>query len=287
MSLTEFEALTTLVAGPDAFQAQMQRENCYAFDRLPRNRQGYPSDDAREAEARAVAERAGFVFGEVLDDLFISVTPPEGWMLRRTDHHMYSDIVDHLGRVRGQQMYKAAFYDRDASFHLRTRYGLDQVKPKDWWERSNPARLFTTEEVEVLVDNDGNVVERLDGKGVKRKGRRSSNDPWLGRFDSEYPHHWNRSTQFLRTETREFRTNLPDDQQPVPRGYDVTQVVRDFATGAVVQEIDTYYHPTANEDARWAFVSEERDTAVRAKAIAWLDANRADWCDPVAYWNEA
>lgn len=67
---------------------------------------------------RAELEALGFVFGEPIDDLFVSVTFPAGWSKKATDHSMWSDLLDDQGRKRGSIFYKAAFYDRRAFMHL-------------------------------------------------------------------------------------------------------------------------------------------------------------------------
>lgn len=79
-----------------------------------------PKDMGRDG--RKVAEALGFVFGEDVDDIFVSVTAPVGWTMQATDHSMHSDIVDDQGRRRGSIFYKAAFYDRRASGRWGTRF---------------------------------------------------------------------------------------------------------------------------------------------------------------------
>lgn len=62
------------------------------------------------------------ILGPVPDDkLFTRVHLPAGWTKRATNHSMWSDLLDELGRIRASIFYKAAFYDRSAhiSFHQR------------------------------------------------------------------------------------------------------------------------------------------------------------------------
>lgn len=56
------------------------------------------------------------------DDLFVYVKFPEGWTKKRTDHSMYTDLLDPQGRVRGSIGYKAAFYDRWARMTVFSRF---------------------------------------------------------------------------------------------------------------------------------------------------------------------
>ena len=69
--------------------------------------------------------KLGFTFGEPdpSDPLFRPATLPDGWRKERTDHSMWSKIVDRHGRERVSIFYKAAFYDRGAFMRLTTVYG--------------------------------------------------------------------------------------------------------------------------------------------------------------------
>ena len=66
---------------------------------------------------RAKFEALGFVFGKVIDELFISVTFPNGWRLE-PNGSFHSTLLDEQGRVRGMVSYKAAPYDRWARVTL-------------------------------------------------------------------------------------------------------------------------------------------------------------------------
>ena len=71
-------------------------------------------------------QAAGVVFGEVVenDPLFQYVQFPEGWKKEGTDHDMWSYLVDAKGNRRASIFYKAAFYDRDAFFHVERRFSM-------------------------------------------------------------------------------------------------------------------------------------------------------------------
>lgn len=75
---------------------------------------------ARPNDAAFLA--VGFTLGDPdpSDVLFRPATLPAGWRRRRTDHSMWSEIVDELGRKRAAIFYKAAFYDRRADMRLET-----------------------------------------------------------------------------------------------------------------------------------------------------------------------
>jgi hypothetical protein len=80
--------------------------------------------------SREAFENLGFVFGDDVDDLFVSATLPAGWTRAATDHSMHSDILDEKGRKRVGVFYKAAFYDRKASAHLVARFRVEKLYPE-------------------------------------------------------------------------------------------------------------------------------------------------------------
>lgn len=67
----------------------------------------------------------GFELGDPdpADPMFRPVTLPDGWRKERTDHSMWSKVVDQHGRPRLTVFYKAAFYDRDAFINVNTVHG--------------------------------------------------------------------------------------------------------------------------------------------------------------------
>lgn len=59
------------------------------------------------------------------DDLFFDVELPRGWKIERTEHPMWTKLVDEKGRERMTIFYKAAFYDREAFSTLLRRFSFD------------------------------------------------------------------------------------------------------------------------------------------------------------------
>jgi hypothetical protein len=80
---------------------------------------------------RQAGEAFGFVYGDAEDDLFVQVTPPEGWNLRASDHAMWSYVHDAQGVQRASIFYKAAFYDRRAGGHWDARYAVEREHGDD------------------------------------------------------------------------------------------------------------------------------------------------------------
>lgn len=103
------EAILTLIGGPDVVQSIKSAEATDTFNQLPKD---CPRDDLI---------LLGFEFGEELDDLFVSVTPPKGWTLKHKESY-HSYLYDEQGRERGYMFYKGVFYDRCAYLRLLTRY---------------------------------------------------------------------------------------------------------------------------------------------------------------------
>ena len=99
--------------GIEAQEKQGQVDQAFA-ETLPRELRG--QDD--------LFQRAGFVLGEPVDDIFRQAAFPAGWRKKLTDHSMWTEIVDGQGRKRGLIFYKAAFYDRSAHAFLSTRFSL-------------------------------------------------------------------------------------------------------------------------------------------------------------------
>lgn len=80
---------------------------------------------AKMRPSRQAFENAGFVFGEPVDDIFVSATLPAGWARKATEHDMHSEILDETGKVRVSVFYKAAFYDRRADATLLSEADTD------------------------------------------------------------------------------------------------------------------------------------------------------------------
>ena len=130
--------LTALVGGSDFAIDHQERQGQSSLvnsDTLPRR---------LSPEDKKTLEDFGFKFLGESDDLFQYVEFPEGWKKERTDHSMWTNLVDPKGRVRANMFYKAAFYDREAFFGgFKRRYtcSLDYTsKEYGTWDR--PAVLL-------------------------------------------------------------------------------------------------------------------------------------------------
>ncbi|MES3011957.1 MAG: hypothetical protein V4738_14305 [Pseudomonadota bacterium] len=107
--------------GIEAQEAAGQADLVNGSDRLPKDILGWTCPVSR-AEITAAT---GIQFGAGIDDLFVSVTLPNGWSIKATDHSMHSKLLDASGVERASIFYKAAFYDRKASITFNCRYRVD------------------------------------------------------------------------------------------------------------------------------------------------------------------
>lgn len=103
-------------------------------------------------------EELGFVFGPQVpsDDLFRDAHLPIGWKREKSDHTMWSYIVDERNIRRVAIFYKAAFYDRDAFMQL-VNVGPDFVTQRVYWEETDSkhrpewTEVYTPEELEDAI----------------------------------------------------------------------------------------------------------------------------------------
>lgn len=92
------------------------------------------------------------ILGEV-DDLFLNVSLPTGWEVRPTDHYMWNELRDSLGRLRASFFFKPEFYDRDAFMSLRNRYACDTEHDYHSADENEPY-------IPLVKDADGSVIWR-------------------------------------------------------------------------------------------------------------------------------
>lgn len=153
------------LGGIEAQEARGQRE-LVNTDSLP-----------TECDNREAMEAHGVKFGEPYKDdpLFCDAILPTGWKKQATDHSMHSEVVDAKGRVRAEIFYKAAYYDRRASMHMKRRYTVDAYAEGSDKEHTR------------VVAKDGETVIREFGEATgyeDRKVLQKDAEEWLGQ---QYP----------------------------------------------------------------------------------------------------
>lgn len=150
-----FDALLSAMDGKSSSNAVLMQES--------RGQQKLVNSQALPLECpRAELEALGFISGEAIDDLFISVTMPDGWKKEAVDHSMHSNLIDPQGRNRGGIFYKAAFYDRSARMHLYRRYSYGK-QPINGYEVESS---YTDDKVGVVTDC-GKIIYQTQSVGCK------------------------------------------------------------------------------------------------------------------------
>ena len=119
-------------------------------------------------DKRETWEAMGFVFGSQADDLFVSVTMPDGWELKPTSHSMWSDLLDDKGSKRASMFYKAAFYDMDAFINLSCRFSVQGYDTKD----CDPKTLIRVSVYDATKPEAISVTEYDCADGEKQYERR-------------------------------------------------------------------------------------------------------------------
>ena len=134
---------------------------------------------------REQLEAMGIVFGDDVDDLFVSCKLPNGWKKVPTDHSMWSDLLDDKGRKRATIFYKAAFYDRSATISINPRFSCgrepeDRYKTNIWYEERRAGNwrgvvkdgdkiIFQTEPIKgPTFEQDDQLYKEAEGWLIKK-----------------------------------------------------------------------------------------------------------------------
>ncbi len=259
----EFETIMLLAGGSGAIESLERFEQARvtsSFTMLPRK------------GPRAEAEALGFVFGENINDgtdLFVAVTAPEGWDIKRTDHSMWSNYVDQKGRVRGKQFYKGAFYDLDAFYRFEPRYQVDG----DY--EALPEPVFETQ----LVPEWKEVGKVGRSWGAQHYGYDDDDDFGYHRYVVNSPGKVkivDGTIYELRKVKQQVRVDTPKAHKDRTTRY----LVRDRATGETLFE--TKWHRNGRQAPK--SYTGTGDYFMRP-AYAWLDKNFPEWKNNAAYWD--
>lgn len=128
-------------------QAQTEFEN--SSDGLCRTEQ-VPKGDQEDLKAMGLK-----IIGPVENDpLFLNVQFPHGWTKKRTNHGMYTDILDEKGRKRGTIMYKPDFWDRDGRTYSTNRFIATYNSPR--WEDQSAEKVI----IPIVKNSNDEIVWR-------------------------------------------------------------------------------------------------------------------------------
>lgn len=139
------------------------------------------------------------VLGPVEGDLlFVHVQFPDGWTKKRTDHGMYTDILDEKGRKRGTIMYKPDFWDRDGRTYSVPRFSVGYDSPK--WEDPSAGNII----IPIVKNSNGVIVWRgkpiQDTSGWRTGECPYKNDDSFRNENGEYYYNSSEHARFLALE---------------------------------------------------------------------------------------
>ena len=155
-----------------------------------------------DKEAREYYEDWGIkVFGVTKDDeIFVDVQLPKGWKKERTEHSMWSKVLDEKGRERLKVFYKAAFYDRSAHVQVQTfiNRGVQMVSywNGEYSDKNSPLEArVTNANGEMIYKESGETFKKYSKEYFNEKNRLKKNmEKWLKVNYPEYQSHkfyWN------------------------------------------------------------------------------------------------
>ena len=98
-------------------QEEKGRNELLNSEELPRKM--FVQRGGKYIDAKKQYEKLGMKVEDKSDDeLFYKVVLPDGWKIERTDHTMWTQLVNKNGKKVAMIFYKAAFYDRRAAIHF-------------------------------------------------------------------------------------------------------------------------------------------------------------------------
>lgn len=134
--------------------------------------------DVGRLSFKEITENTGIIFGEPINDLFIEAKLPKGWSKQRTDHSMWSNLVDDKGRERAGIFYKAAFYDRKAHMHFNRFYNISTD--------------YGGDEATEIKDGNGTMLKRFERAEDDEFGRKADDSAgaWLAENYPNWENPW-------------------------------------------------------------------------------------------------
>ncbi len=177
MSVDKPLPIEYLIGGPDYASSRGHAQMAARRDALPAEGTGAGKDD------RKILEHAGVVFGEIdpQNELFRQATLPEGWTIRRTEHHLWSELADAEGRRRARIFYSA----QDGTAWISCARSIQADVVQD--EAEGPY-------IPAIVDSDGRQLWRgkavAHGEVLEREARRKEAHEAAARKADEVAPDW-------------------------------------------------------------------------------------------------
>ena len=204
------------------------------------------------------------------DDLFMEVELPTGWSLKRTDHSMWSNLIDNKGRERASIFYKAAFYDRDAFINFNRRFHISSEKHDYDEEQFEQQPEFITIGYEEVLEK---VKETLyDG-----------NDSYYYGYDGYETFSMKKVMKPILEKNPKHKLLTGYEKYSQPFYYEVYDYDGTILFKSDIVKTDFEY----SKDKHWEFYDHRDQVEEWAKfqCEIWLNMNYPGWKDDLAYWD--
>lgn len=223
------------------------------------------------------------------DNLFIKVKLPEKWKIERTDHHMWSNLLDEKGRRRASIFYKAVFYDREAFISFQRRFGLSFEIP-DYDEKK------FEEKPEYIEDGfEDAYVNTNTGQKINIK-KACSYDNRMNYFDeygNELVEYSDDGLSFRVCAEKRKVPKYKKNPEYVPlTGYEKYSQpfhyeVRDFDDSVLFKSdvVRTNFEYSKEKHREFFDHRENLQKQLKTQCIDWLNKHYPDWESDFSYWD--
>jgi len=223
-------------------------------------------------------DKMGIKIIEDKDDLFMEVELPTGWSLKRTDHSMWSNLVDDKGRERANIFYKAAFYDRDAFITFNRRFHISSEKHDYDVEQFEQQPEFITIGYEEVLEK------------VKEPSRTRRNIDYADEYGTSWTWYEDEDMKTMKMVKKPILEKNPKykpltgyEKYSQPFHYEVYDYDGKVLFKSDIVKTDFEY----SKDEHWKFYDHRDQVEEWAKfqCEIWLNMNYPCWKDDLSYWN--
>ena len=209
------------------------------------------------------------------DDLFMEVELPTGWSLKRTDHSMWSNLVDNKGRERASIFYKSAFYDRDAFINFNRRFHISSEKHDYDEEQFEHQPEFITVGYE-------EVLEEVKEPRRNRYAYDDYGDYWIEEDGATHVTMKKVKKPILEKNLK-YKHLTGYEKYSQPFHFEVYDFDGTILFKSDIVKTDFEY----SKDKHWEFYDHRDQVEEWAKfqCETWLNMNYPGWKDDLAYWN--
>jgi len=206
------------------------------------------------------------------DDLFMEVELPTGWSLKRTDHSMWSNLVDNKGRERASIFYKSAFYDRDAFINFNRRFHISSEKHDYDEEQFEQQPEFITVGYEEVLEQ------------VKEENSYDRDDRYYYGYEDTYEiFSVKKVKKPIREKNPKYKPLTGYEKYSQPFHFEVYDFDGIVLFKSDLVKTDFEY----SKDNHWKFFDHRDQVEEWAKfqCEVWLNMNYPGWENDLAYWD--